>query len=166
MNSLFSSNFSLGDISTAIWEVQGAPTGSNCKTQALLLDTGSALNPAIAPNRTAWARSALLWNLVQSHDLSANGAMQKFVDKAPWKALSEASTDGPTTDTDGTFSMTASGYVFDFANQTVVPMPKSFVSDGQASREQLSRVGEAVNIALDRMYTYATGEVLLMNFIT
>jgi hypothetical protein len=152
LNNFFGMNFSTSDISTAIWIAQGPPTGTNCASQANLIDVGSALNSQTFPNRTQWAQSALLWNLVRSQDLVAVSTMQKFVAKAPWQSLGSA--DRPAAPSPK-FTISASGYAFDFGAQAVTQPSVSFVSNGQATSAQLAQVSSSIVTVLDRMYTQA-----------
>ncbi|KAJ3800470.1 hypothetical protein GGU11DRAFT_772997 [Lentinula aff. detonsa] len=151
MNQLLNTNYSVDSVYTAIWLADGSPTGTNCAFQALLIDTPG-LSSASSPNRTAWARSAMLWNLVQSQDVTAIQSLQSFTKGAPWSTLSS---DGPITGKSSSFSVTASGFTFDFAAQTVTQPAVSFTDNGQPVSEQISRVGSAALAALNRMYAYA-----------
>jgi hypothetical protein len=56
------------------------------------------------------------------------------------------------------FSTTQLGYVFDFAAQTISEPSVSFVTDGQPSNAQLADVDSTAHAALDRMYSFASGE--------
>ncbi|KAJ3777992.1 hypothetical protein FB446DRAFT_680110 [Lentinula raphanica] len=150
MNQLFSTNYSLDKVYTAIWLADGSPTGGNCASQALLVDSPG-LSMASSPNRTTWARSAMLWDLVQSQDIAAIQTLQSFTKGAPWSSLSS---DGPITG-QSSFSVTASGFTFDFAAQTLTQPAVSFTDNGQPTSEQISRVGSAAMSSLNRMYTYA-----------
>jgi hypothetical protein len=140
---------------------QGDLVEQNCATQALLVDVAPALTVDNSPNRTTWARAALLWHLVNSQDLQAVETIRNFiVDQAPWSKL--GSGDGPISSS-GDFQFTSLGFTFDFAAQTVTQSAVSFVSDGQPTSEQLSRVGQTGRSALDRMYSFATGEFFLLS---
>jgi hypothetical protein len=150
MNQNFETNYSLPSVYTAIWLSIGSATGSNCVSQALLIDTPG-LSSAGAPNRTSWARSAMLWNLVQSQDVTSMQSLQSFTEKAPWSSLSP---DGPVSGK-SSFSTTVSGFAFDFAAQTVTQPAVSFTDNGQPVSEQISRVGTAAASVLNRMYSYA-----------
>lgn len=108
------------------------------------------------PNRTQWAQSALLWNLVQSQDIQAVSVMQKFVVGANWKQL--GSLDGPVPDS-VSFSTTVSGFKFNFAAQEVTQPSASFVASGEPTYAQIAQVGSTAMSALDRMYSFAIGEV-------
>ncbi|KAJ4486260.1 hypothetical protein J3R30DRAFT_3445515 [Lentinula aciculospora] len=152
MNQLFNTNYSVNSVYTAIWLADGSAVGSNCASQALLIDTPG-LSSASTPNRTSWARSAMLWNLVQSQDVTAIQSLQSFTSGAPWSTLSS---DGPISGKSSSFSVTASGFTFDFAAQTLTQPAVSFTANGQPVSEQISRVGSVALAALNRMYTYAT----------
>ncbi|KAJ3525497.1 hypothetical protein NM688_g8395 [Phlebia brevispora] len=169
LNTIFDANMSATALSTALWEAQGTVLGSNCASQAELVDVGSALNPSASPNRTLWAQSALLWNLVQSENVTATTEMQQFVQSAPWSSLSAV--DGPAVDSAGQFSTDVLGYQFDFAAQTVTPASATFEGAGQPSSGQLSEVNSVAEAVLDRMYTYAVAsstqqEKALQNYWT
>ncbi|KAI0348514.1 hypothetical protein BDW22DRAFT_96751 [Trametopsis cervina] len=152
MNKAFSSNFTPAVVSDAIWEVQGGAVNSNnCANQVSLIDVAPALEPS-ALNRTQWAQSALLWNLVASENITVNHAMQNFIQKANWASLPS---DGPAPDTAALFSFHASGYNFNFATQTLSALPASFIGNGQPSTEQAGRVNDVAHGALDRMYQFA-----------
>lgn len=155
VNQLFGVNFTNERVGQALWMALGDQPGKNCATQALLVDVAPALKASVAGNRTAWARAALLWHLVQSQDLDSVGALRKFVaNTAPWETLGGG--DGPVMASTGQFQMTSLGFTFDFAAQTVAQATASFVNDGQPTADQLSRVGQVGRTALDRMYGFAT----------
>jgi hypothetical protein len=154
VNTLFHTNFSANGISTGIWETQGAPIGVNCASQAQLIDVEPALDFKNVPNRTTWAQSALLWNLVESQDLIAIGKMRSFIRSAPWHEL--GNTDGPVP-TSPSFTLSISGFVFDFAAQTVSEPSVSFISSGSPTSGQAAQVGGVAQAALDRMYSFALG---------
>lgn len=162
MNQLFNINYSVDEVYTAIWLADGSPTGSNCASQALLIDTPG-LSSANTPNRTSWARSAMLWNLVQSQDVTAMHNLQSFTNGAPWSTLSS---DGPITGKSSSFSVTVSGFTFDFADQTITQPAVSFTDNGQPLSAQISRVGSTALAALNRMYTYAAGKFYLFHRIS
>jgi hypothetical protein len=155
MNRLFSTNVTVNSLSNALWVSQGTPNGDNCASQSVLVDVAPALEPNKFRNRTQWAQSALLWNLVQSQDLVAVAKMQKFVVNAAWGALGDS--DGPVSNDASAFSITSSGFVFNFATQTVTNPNVSFVNNGQPTSSQIAQVGTIAMSALDRMYSYALG---------
>ena len=99
----------------------------------------------------------MLWNLVQSQNMSALSDMQKFILSAPWNNLD--GTDGPVADTSSKFSVAESGFIFDFAQQTVTQPSVSFVTSGAPSSAQIAQVGSTASSALDRMYSFAMGEI-------
>lgn len=99
----------------------------------------------------------MLWNLVQSQNMSALSDMQKFISSAPWNNLD--GTDGPVADTSSKFSVAESGFIFDFAQQTVTQPSVSFVTSGAPSSAQIAQVGSTASSALDRMYSFAMGEI-------
>jgi hypothetical protein len=155
VNTLFSSNFSAVDVSNALFQAQGEPTGSNCASQSLVVDVAPGLNQETAPNRTAWAQAAILWNFVLSQDLTAATTLRSFAAKADWQKA--GSSDGPTLDSSLAFAVNASGYTFDFASQTISRPDVSFVGSGQPSNTQLGEVNSIAQATLDRMYTFASG---------
>lgn len=158
MNAVFGSNYSADDVYTAVWEVQGIPSGDTCANQVSLIDVAPALDSSSSPNRTQWAQAALLWDIVRSENLTANGDMRDFIQRANWHSLPAA--DGPTSSSASQFTFHNSGYDFNFAAQSVTAPPATFVDVGQPSADQSSRVNSAAHSALDRMYTYALGMFL------
>ncbi|EPQ60727.1 hypothetical protein GLOTRDRAFT_135358 [Gloeophyllum trabeum ATCC 11539] len=149
----FEASYSPGSLYTAVWQTQGDPTGSNCAQQAVLVDVSPALDARKTPNRTQWAQAALLWTLVESQNLTAVSSMRKFIQGANWGAVGDG--DGPVSNASSTLSTKISGYVYDFAAQTVTPPTASFVDIGQPTSDQISRLSPASHAALDRMYSYA-----------
>ena len=133
----------------------GAPVANDCASQVQLVDVAPALDSDHSPNRTSWAQAALLWNLVKSQDPTTVATLREFVLNAPWKQLQQ---DGPVTGPATGFNVSASGYIFNFAAQTVIPPSTSFIADGQPTTDQIARVGDQVRPALDRMHSYALGE--------
>ncbi len=65
-------------------------------------------------------------------------------------------------DASGTFSVTASGLIFDFAAQTISPVPTSFRDDANPTSTQLSELSASSSQILDRMYSFAKGIYLAM----
>lgn len=156
LNNFFNASYTPNSLAAAVWEVQGAPLASQCTNQALLVDVAPALDLSKVPNRTEWAQSAMLWNLVQSQNMTALLDMQNFILKAPWSELAQA--DGPVSNPPSRFSLLESGFIFDFAAQTVTQPTVSFVSNGQPSSAQTAQVGSTASAALDRMYSFALGK--------
>lgn len=154
VNALFAANFTSNMVATALWQAQGDPVGRDCASQAALVDVAPTLDASTSPNRTAWAQAAMLWTLVRSQNLTAAAQMRRFVQKAPWSSAGSA--DGPFSG-EG-FTTRVLGYDFDFAVQRVVEPTVLFAQDGQPSAEQAGRVGNSALTALDRMYSYASGE--------
>ncbi|KAF4605310.1 hypothetical protein EYR40_004094 [Pleurotus pulmonarius] len=154
MNQLFNTNYTLNSLALSLWLAQGDPRGGNCASQAMLVDVSPSLSGS-HPNRTAWAQSALLWNVAESEDLDTVEKMRNFVIKAPWKDLE--SSDGPINSAGSSFSTTGSGFLFDFAAQTVAPAASvSFNDGGQPTEAQRQRVGTVAQAVLDRMYTFSS----------
>lgn len=131
---------------------------NDCAAQARLVDVSPALDSQTVPNRTDWAQSALLWSFVLSQNASAVDEIRNFIEKAHWKSLSG---DGPVTGHSSGFSTTQLGYTFDFAAQTLSEPSVSFVEDGQPSSPQLAEVNGVALAALNRMYTFASGTLLI-----
>jgi len=157
LNTFFSANYTTDTLSKAIWQVQGAPLNDQCAPQALLVDVAPALNLSKVPNRTKWTQSAMLWNLVQSQNMSALSHMRKFILDAPWSSLGQK--DEPVTDTSSKFLLSESGFNFDFAEQTVTQPNVSFVTNGAPTSAQIAQVGGTALSVLDRMYSFAMGKI-------
>jgi len=138
--------------------MEGGSQGNNCTPQAVILDVGDNLDQAKFPNRTQWTQTALLWNALKTQDLVAALQLQKFVQSLPWDKLSAS--DGPVNNMGSSvFSITVSGYTFNFASQTVTQPPVSFAALFHPSDAQIQKFSPATLAALDRMYTYAQGTV-------
>lgn len=155
VNQLFNANLSTHTVATALWNTQGAPLNGNCAYQAIVIDVGPSLQVATSPNRTAWARSALLWQLVQTVDLSIISDLQSFIGATDFSQLSQ---DGPVQDPSSKFNSTSAGFNFDFASQTVAHPAVSWKTTGQPSSAQISQVNDIASGALDRMYSFAVGK--------
>ena len=157
VNQNFLTNISLTSAYNSLWIMQGSPTTSNCASQALLADVGNSNDQHLYPNRTQWAQTALLWNAIQTQDMNATEQLQQFVQKIPWTSL--GTTDGPisTTNSEQEFSTTVGGFTFNFASQTATQPSASFVTLGQPTNSQLSRVSSQTQTTLDRMYAFAQG---------
>lgn len=158
VNQNFATNISLTSAYNSLWIMQGGPTTSNCASQALLADIGKVNKVNLYPNHTQWAQTALLWNAIQTEDVDAARQLQQFVQKIPWTSL--GTTDGPVStavDSEPKFSTTVAGFIFNFASQTVTPPSASFVTLGQPTNAQISRVSSQTQSTLDRMYAFAQG---------
>ncbi|KAH9486838.1 hypothetical protein JR316_0000903 [Psilocybe cubensis] len=153
VNQQLQANFTASSVYSNIWMMQGSPTTNNCASQAILVDVGKGLDQVMFPNRTQWARAAMMWNAVQTQDMDSAQKMTQFVQSRPWNDIS--SSDGPTANSGGAFSATLSGYNYDFAAQTVTQPSGSFAALSQASKAQISRVSSTAQAALDRMYSIA-----------
>lgn len=156
LNDAFSINMTANSVYNNIWLAQGSTTGSNCASQSLLVDVGKDLDPQTFPNRTRWAQTSLLWNVVQSQDLQASTELRTFVQNAPWQLLQAS--DGPRSINSSDFTTTVSGFTFNFATQTVSQPPVSFITQGQPTNAQVAQVGSVAGSALDRMYSFALGK--------
>ena len=157
VNSLFVANFTASELSDALFDAQGLLVGDNCKQQALLVDVAPGLDEATFPNRTKWAQSAMLWNTAMSANANGTTILQEFVSsQAPWSSLS--SPDGPVDTNNQNFAMNASGFTFDFAAQTIIPVSISFQQDASPDSAQVSEVSITSGTVLDKMYSFALGE--------
>lgn len=152
VNREFNMNFTSPSAYSSIWMMQGSTTGSNCASQALVLDVGNGINETSYPNRTQWVQAALLWNALQTQDIDSSQKMQKFVQSLPWKTLGDA--DGPV-DGDPAFVTTISGFSYNFASQILSQPPASFITLGQPANAQIARVSSGAQVTLDRMYSFA-----------
>ncbi|KAG6842575.1 hypothetical protein C0991_000101 [Blastosporella zonata] len=148
LNRVFLLNLTDNDVYNNLWLAQGSVSG-NCASQSVLVDVAPALTSQMSVNVTQWAQTALLWNIVESQDLEATTALQKFIQAAPWQTLGSNSN---TT----LFSTSVSGYTFNFASQEVTHPNVSFVTIGQPTAAQLSNVGSIAQSTLDRMYSFAS----------
>ena len=156
MDSLFKANYTAALAYSSFWLMEGGSQGNNCMAQAVILDVGNNLDQASFPNRTRWVQTAVLWNALKTQDLVAALQLQKFVQSLPWIALNTS--DGPVnTAESAVFSITVSGYTFNFASQTVTQPPGTFVTLAHPSDSQIQKVSPVALAALDRMYTYAQG---------
>ncbi|KAJ3490581.1 hypothetical protein NLI96_g1350 [Meripilus lineatus] len=157
LNSQFNMTFTSASLQSAVTSAQGSP-GKDCKGQASIVDVGTGLDASQFPIRTQWAQAALLWNLVQTQNVSDTTRLQKLVMAAAWSSLGP---DGPTTQRQADFTFLSSGYSYNFAAQTATPPPQTFVNIGQPTTEQIGRVNTVANGALDRIYTSAVGNIIL-----
>ncbi|KAK0465069.1 uncharacterized protein EV420DRAFT_1617836 [Desarmillaria tabescens] len=153
MNQLFDTDHTLNYVYNSLWLTLGTTTGSDCSAQSLLVDVAPALTMSDSPNRTEWAQAAILWNLVQSQDIPSTKTLRDFAKDAPWSETSQL--DGPVSDDAGSFAVTASGFTFNFATQSISQQAVSFINNGQPTDEQISRVSNTALSALNRMYSFA-----------
>jgi hypothetical protein len=152
-NSAFTTNFTTEDVVNSLFYAMGAPPDNNCAYQAVLVDTGSKLRVGTFPVRTAWARSALLWNLIQTTDTSATSYIQNFLQKTDFTPLGS---DGPV-DKSG-YQISSSGFVFDFAKLAVSFESVSWKDNSRVPNSEALKVPDGLSVALDRMYSNALGE--------
>ena len=152
-NSAFTTNFTTDDVVTSLFYAMGAPPDNNCAYQAILVDAGSKLRVGAFPVRTAWARSALLWNLIQTTDTSGTLYIQNFLEKTDFTALGS----DDAIDKSG-YQISTTGFVFDFAKMAVSFESVSWKDDSQISSDESSKVTENLSVVLDRMYSNALGE--------
>lgn len=163
VNTLFTANYSTTSAYSSIWLMQGTPSALDCTPQALLMDPGSGLSPAMFPNRTQWAQAALLWNALQTEDPVTSQKVQQSVQGLPWKSLTGG--DGPVAGPSNAFAVNAPGYTFNFASQTISQPFGSFITLGQPLNAQIGRVSKNAQSTLDRMYTFAQGTLFFCYFI-
>ncbi|KAL1737947.1 hypothetical protein HDZ31DRAFT_78751, partial [Schizophyllum fasciatum] len=154
VNDVFQTDFTPATVFNSFWIALGRSSSESCAAQAIVLDVASGLDPVTASNRTSWAQTAILWNLVQSQDAAATQELKDFVNGADWNSLSDS--DGPLRDSDyGTFSTTMSGFTFNFARQEVTQPSVSFISNAQPTTQQANKANADAKATLDRMYSYA-----------
>lgn len=156
MNDYQSVNLTASTVYRSLWVIHGQLQDSDCLQQVDLIDVSPALDGQRDPNRTQWAQTALLWTLTQTRDSTPITQLQDFIKNADWAKLE--SSDGPVTSAASTFTTSAAGFSYDFAAQTIVPLPATFVKEGQPQGEQKSRVDNDTLPSLNRMYGYAVGE--------
>lgn len=143
--------------------MQGNPPTSNCASQAELIDAGKNLNERTNPNRTQWVQATLLWNAILTEDSKQVSTLQNFVQNAPWKDIESG--DGAIPNAPLGFMTTIGDYQYDLAKQVVVEVAATFVKLGQPTSDQISRVGTDALSTLDRMYTFAQGELSARLFL-
>ncbi|KAK0478400.1 hypothetical protein IW261DRAFT_1337669 [Armillaria novae-zelandiae] len=153
MNKLFDTDYTVYDVYNSLWLALGTTTGNDCSTQSLLVDVAPALTMSKSPNRTEWAQAAILWNLVESQDASSTKDMRDFAKDAPWSEVNQP--DGLVSDDAGSFAVTELGFTFNFATQSISQQAVSFITGGQPTDEQISRVGGTALSALNGMYSFA-----------
>ena len=154
VNAIFTTNFTPTTVSSAIFNAQGNSADGTCTQQAVLIDTAPGLDSDVSPSRTKWARAALLWNLVLSEDTRATNALQTFILRTDWSVLTPQ--DGVAEDNSGRFRTIQSGYLFDFAAQTVNAINKTFTDNGRITEVQAARVSYVSGNALNRMFSIAS----------
>jgi len=156
MNIIFSVNFTTSNVSLTLWDLLGDPL-NDCSKQALLIDVAPGLAVASSPNRTEFARAAILYSLMETESLNTTAQMRSFITNADFSKL--ATKDGPV-EGDGAatgLTVSADGFLYNFASMTFRPPAISWKVNSQATGDQISRVGSAVDGVLDRMYSFATG---------
>ena len=152
-NSAFNVNFTTQDVAISLFDAMGIPPDNNCAYQAILVDTGSKLRAGTFPVRTLWARSTLLWHLIQTTDTSTISYIRTFLGKTDFAALGSDSA----IEKSG-YQIANSGFVFDFAKMAVTIESISWKSDTQPSDDEASKVKDTLSAVLDRMYSNALGE--------
>lgn len=152
-NEYFGINITAGSLGLKLLDLKGDTQG-DCSSQAKLVDVAPALSTLSFPRRTEWGRAALLYTLLQTEDLDALEKFRSAVAGSDFRSLSQ---DTPVV---GPSRMTiqSSGFLFNFAAMNFAPVAISWKDNSQASATQISRVGDAAGNALDRMYSFATGE--------
>lgn len=156
MNEKFAGNFTNSDVYSSLWLTQGTTGKRDCTSQAWLIDTGKDLTAQSQPQRRQWTQAALLWHIVRSQDVTVASTMQKFVRERRWADLGA---DGATATSAAAFTSTFAGYSYNFAGMTVSEPSTTFVSQGVPLAAQAERVGPKARNALNRIYTYALGEL-------
>lgn len=131
----------------------GIPPDNNCAYQAILVDTGSKLRIGAFPVRTSWARSALLWHLIQTTDIPAISSIRAFLGKADFAALGSDAAVNKTG-----YQITSSGFVFDFAEMAIGIESVSWKDGSQAANSEVPKVSDTLSVVLDTMYSNALGE--------
>lgn len=152
-NGLFGMNLTANTLALALWDIQGSPSG-NCASQAVLVDVAPALNQTTSPNRTQWARTAILYNLVRTYDLNSTATLRSFVAHTDFSSLQ----DSPVSNDSLSISTQSAGFVFDFAAMTFSPTSVEWVDNSGVDQTQHNRVGFFADRVLDRMYSFATGK--------
>jgi hypothetical protein len=152
-NSAFNVNFTAQDVATSLFDAMGIPPANNCAYQAILVDAGSGLRVGTFPVRTLWARSALLWHLIQTTDTSTISYIRTFLGKTDFAALES---DG-VIDKSG-YQIASSGFVFDFAKMAVTIESISWKNDSQSPDDETSKVKDVLSAVLDRIYSNALGK--------
>lgn len=152
-NLAFTTNFTTEDVVDSLFYAIGAPLNNDCAYQAIRVDAGSKLRIGVYPLRTSWARSALLWNLIQTTDVSTTSYIQDFLEKTDFTALGSDNA----IDKSG-YQVSSSGFVFDFAKMAVSFENISWKNDSQVSSVEALMVPDSLSVVLDRMYSNALGE--------
>lgn len=152
-NSAFNVNFTTQDATTSLFYAMGTPPNNNCAYQAMLVDTGSKLRVGAFPVRTSWARSALLWHLIQTADTSTVSYIRTFLEKSDFAALGS----DDSIEKSG-YQVSNRGFVFDFAMMAVTIESVSWTNDTQSPDDQTSKVSSTLSGVLDSMYSNALGE--------
>ncbi len=69
---------------SSIWICKVARRQGVGNSQAVLLDVGTVLSQESNANRTQWTQAALLWNAIQTQDLTSAQTLQNSVKALPW----------------------------------------------------------------------------------
>lgn len=156
MNTLFGANFTTSNVSLTLWDLLGDPL-NDCSKQALLVDVAPGLAVSSSPNRTDFARAAILYTLMQTETLNTTAQMRSFIADADFSKL--AGQDRPVQDDGGGTGLTfgVDGFLYNFASMTFRPPSISWKDNSQATGDQISRVNSVVDTVLDRMYSFSTG---------
>ena len=155
MNRLFNVNATEDGLALTLWDLQGQPA-SSCASQAILVDVAPALNQTTSPNRTDWARAAILYNLLQTVDLNSTAHLRESVSKADFSRMQKS--DGPVAGDSQRIVFESSGFMFDFASMTFLPGAVDWKEDSGVNQNQAARVGFVADRALDRMYSFSSGK--------
>jgi hypothetical protein len=156
VDSVFKTNYTAALAYSSFWLMEGGSQGNNCAAQAVILDVGHSLDRANFPNRTQWTQTALLWNALKPKIwlllYNFRSLFRVFLGTRSMLQM-----DLSITWNRPVFSITVSGYTFNFASQTVTQPPGTFVVLAHPSDAQIQKVSPAALATLDRMYTYAQG---------
>ena len=152
-NSAFNVNFTTRDVATSLFDAMGTPPDNNCAYQAILVDAGPKLRIGTFPVRTSWARSALMWHLIQTTNTSMISTIHSFLKTADFVALGSDNV----VEKSG-YEIASGGFVFDFAEMAVNIENVSWKDDGQPSDSEASMVKDTLSVVLDRMYSNALGK--------
>ena len=152
-NAVFELNLTSNSLALQLSDLQGQPVGG-CAAQAVLVDVSPALDQTTSPRRTEWARTAILYNLLRTYDLSGTEALRSSIAESDCGSLPDVPID--TSPDNLTFA--ASGFEVDVAAMTFSVKSMSWVNISAADATQVQRVGLFAGHALDRMYSYASGK--------
>ena len=154
MNDLFSVNFTTSNISLTLWDLLG-DSPDDCSKQALLIDVAPGLAVSPSPNRTEFARAAILYNLMETESLNTTEQLRSSIANADFSKL--AGQDGPVQNDTVGLAFAADGFLYNIASMTFRPPSISWKDNANVNSDQKSRVDPIVDSVLDRMYSFSTG---------